>query len=880
MDGAVLVALLGGLGVSMLLALAGLRRRVPYVWLAFAVALAATGELFVLRGDYVPGGPLYGAAVIVFLAWLWRFREWDLDVGHFLRWRGRTEWLLFALVAVVIVFGRLYLVGDYPYGLEGDESKWTWEAGHIFYSDERPEGASYHLKYLPVSFYQERIFFELFGMDFMSPRYEVAFFSILATFLFYLLVRQLANVPVALIATLLLAASTVDLSASRVALVESHIKIWVILSYLLFVLALGRRSILLLLLTGGVLTLGLLTYETFYLTVPVIVLYYLLVAVRERARWRRYSIGLVALLAPMLMVAPRVREYLDTRSGYQLGIWEQFTRDNPADGFVEASVRAVSYGVENLGDAFDRLFHRQTTGDFLLVRPDDPIVLAAVAPFAVLGALWLLFHFRERHNTLIILWALVQIFALPVALAKPWVRVFYAGLPAVYVVAAVGMVLLTRAALGSARTWWRVSFVGSFGTLLALMAVAGLLMYFKDMEDPSDRTGRRELTDTVISFADPSTMVLLPHHPYTPERVTIERNAITFAMGSKLGISNARNHFEFLAYGSLLASLPSVAERFERVAIVHDREMLSMREQREGAMAAVRKCYPGQHSQSRKHFDVVVLDAEALASPRCRGDVTVLPVSPPDEAVVSPSDKIDLRWTTEPLVDGEFTVSLERRRPLVLEMQAEDFSKEEMWYEENEFAQGFTGRGYLGDHWHAGRAQAQVSVPTAGDYRVWLRSFRRALDETQPYLVIDGTARRPFGASAPGQVHQWVWEDLGRMHLTSGAHLLTLEKRYGPPPHSAIFVDAVILSADAGFDPNTQALWDQIANWEGISEDELIWDGSSYTCEDCSGLKLPAGEYRWRVQVKDDDRLVGSYGELGIWSDFASFRVMEEPARR
>jgi hypothetical protein len=150
------------------------------------------------------------------------------------------------------------------------------------------------------------------------------------------------------------------------------------------------------------------------------------------------------------------------------------------------------------------------------------------------------------------------------------------------------------------------------------------------------------------------------------------------------------------------------------------------------------------------------------------------------------------------------------------------------------------------------------------------------LDETQPYLVIDGTDRRPFGTPPSGQLYRWVWEDLGQMYLAFGAHVLTLEKSYGPPPHSAIFVDAMILSGDEGFNPNIQTLWYQVASWEGVSADVLIWDGSAYACEDCSGLQLPAGEYRWRVQVRDDDRLVGPYGELGIWSDFASFRVIEE----
>ena len=91
-----------------------------------------------------------------------------------------------------------------------------------------------------MSFWMETPFQWALGPGLLPGRIEVISFSILASFIFYLLVRELFDVPTALVAALLLAVALPDLSASRTAAVETHLKIWAILP--MFGLAVALRT--------------------------------------------------------------------------------------------------------------------------------------------------------------------------------------------------------------------------------------------------------------------------------------------------------------------------------------------------------------------------------------------------------------------------------------------------------------------------------------------------------------------------------------------------------------------------------------------------------------------------------------------------------------
>ncbi|MER3459032.1 MAG: hypothetical protein C4309_10785, partial [Chloroflexota bacterium] len=89
--------------------------------------------------------------------------------------------------------------------IEGDEAKWTVEAATLAVDGQKVLDAEYHSFWLPVSFAMQAPFHHLLGPGIRAARIAVACFSLVATAVFYWLVRQAANIPVALIATFLLA---------------------------------------------------------------------------------------------------------------------------------------------------------------------------------------------------------------------------------------------------------------------------------------------------------------------------------------------------------------------------------------------------------------------------------------------------------------------------------------------------------------------------------------------------------------------------------------------------------------------------------------------------------------------------------------------------
>jgi hypothetical protein len=100
--------------------------------------------------------------------------------------------------------------------------------------------------------------------------------------------------------------------------------------------------------------------------------------------------------------------------------------------------------------------------------------------------------------------------------------------------------------------------------------------------------------------------------------------------------------------------------------------------------------------------------------------------------------------------------------------------------------------------------------------------------------------------------------------LGAGAHTLTFTRTYGSDPHFSLFLDAVALSSDPSFDPNTTALWST-----AFDSGEVMSSALDYTLAE----GLPAGRYRWRVGVFEGERLVSWQGQRGIQMPDAEFTV-------
>ena len=426
--------------VGAVLVLAGTRSELRRLGgLAIILGLAGAAQWRMLGGDFVFGGLLYAAAAAALLLWT-RLRDIDLATlvsgGRWTKWQEATA--LAAVLGVTVVL-RVWRFGDVPYGIEQDEGLWAWETSHQFFSDLRPRSTTFHFESFPVGFFQGAVFLRLFGMSMYSARLELLFFSLMSAVLFYLLVRHLISVPVALIATFFLGISVIDVSASRTAFFEAKIKFWVILSYSLFFWALHTNSKRLYLLTGGALALGMLVYQTFFLTPIVIVLSLFAIAIKERHRWRHYALGLFMISLPLALVAPRVWDFVQAQRTKTPGAWVAFVRDHPHDSFLEKFVRIWQFAGNNFAEIAHSVFFHQRWGDFIVTRFDGPILLAAVIPFAILGLVIALLNVRRHEYVFILLWLLIGFFVGPLATGKNFVRIVYPGLPAVYVLAAVAV---------------------------------------------------------------------------------------------------------------------------------------------------------------------------------------------------------------------------------------------------------------------------------------------------------------------------------------------------------------------------------------------------------------------------------------------------------
>jgi hypothetical protein len=105
---------------------------------------------------------------------------------------------------------------------------------------------------------------------------------------------------------------------------------------------------------------------------------------------------------------------------------------------------------------------------------------------------------------------------------------------------------------------------------------------------------------------------------------------------------------------------------------------------------------------------------------------------------------------------------------------------------------------------------------------------------------------------------------VGTANLDAGPAKLALSRQYGSEGWKPVLLDAIFLSADTSFDPNDALLWTPV-----YDTGELDSPDTEYVIE--SGLG--PGEYRWRVQLLDGERLVSASGEVGVWSAWSEFRV-------
>ena len=623
-----LLAGLVGLGAPLLLVARSRRSARPALRILAVLLLFGCGELLLLRRQVVFGGLLFVAGAALFVLarpWSsWAEPQPAVSRGY---QRYLTIILLVALLGVAIGL-RFWRLGDVPYGIEQDEMAWTVGAAHATYSNLYDEVSvqtySYQRELLPTSSFQERIFFDRFGMSIGTARLENAVFSTAAVALFYLLVSQFARRSAALIATFFLAISTLHVASARQAHVESHVLFWVMVSYLLFWLAVRHRSPLLSLATGVSVVIGFWTYETYNMTLAVIAASFVGFALVDMRHWRFHVLNIALFLVPIGLIARQELHHAQSRRSFQFERFDAFhaTVDGPV---WKQGWDWLTYFSDNLRTLFENLFVRQTRPayEFPMVRPDGPMVLAAALPLAALGLLLVLRLPKRREHSFLLLWLLFQLLTVPAVLGIGWGRVLLPATPSLFVLAGIGgacVLELLVAAYG--RRGWVV--LGSALLLAAVLVGIGARAYFSEVQDPEDRRIRREVVDVVGAQRDTSAFILVPvpAGQLTPREGLLRPTVaeMRFLLGKPPDLGAAELRFRYVDRGSLLSGV-----RTARSAQWLSGPLLILMPHRNQdprlpvppEEAGVRGCYDVKAIFEGTYVDMLQISEASLSSPHC-----------------------------------------------------------------------------------------------------------------------------------------------------------------------------------------------------------------------------------------------------------------------
>lgn len=771
--------LLSGLA-ALLFVITALIRRSPakiqfsLLWSLISVAGSAQWMLSSER-QFVTGILLYFIAVFGFFLWSSFARiliDSDLDEKQPISFRWEAALVL--LVLALATFGRMYALKSIPYGIEGDEAKWTAEVVSLGIRGEPDLFGMYHRDALPTSFYMQTLFHKILGPSIITARFEVAFFSVLATLIFYLFLRQITTVPLALLAAWFLSASIFDISASRLAHVESHVKLWPILTLALLIWSIRVKRWQAYAITGIALVIGLLTYDTVWPLIGVTLLLAALEAWKRKDNFADTFRNLTALLTPSLLAAPILIPYMAGRVRYYnfsfrendlAALWKYFS-----DIFFSWYVGAY--------------------GDFLYGRM-GPILNAFLLPWMTFGLIVALSNPRRRLFYWTLVWALLFIIPVPTATHSPFGRIYYPALPAVYILIAIGMYIFGRESLRAMGKGFRPLVVAISLLILVWVPLFNFFIYFNEVQDGNDRQMRREAAELAGAAADPNTLIVLAAIPQANEPLNNEFQMIELFMLGKLPNDQIKDSYKYVALEDVLPSLPNLSVR-PNLSIILDKFTVGKRQQRDDLAEALHTCYPQATWIEGVFFDRVDINAEALSSPACTSATLSLELT---------TDK-KIHWELQHGTAGTLSLKCEIQKSFNELIEAETLPLPEGWRTETAVTSEWKGDGFIMDNFGSAPVSFNFNLPEENPAYIWVRHYQRTLDNSPAQIsILDQTYI--FKAIDERQINQWIWERVGPFDISPGPHTITLDRPYvdDPSQFMAIFIDTIVITTDPDFAP-------------------------------------------------------------------------------
>jgi 4-amino-4-deoxy-L-arabinose transferase-like glycosyltransferase len=792
----------------------------------------------VLRNE---GATLYVAAGFGLLYWAWLARKRlapDLEPAPASR---STELILVVFLVALTAFGRFYVLDAVPYGIEGDEAKWTAEAVNLDVLGHADTSGEYHRDALPVSFYLQAPFHRLLGPSQFAARAAVAFLSVLASLAFFWLLRQMSSLSFATLATFLLSISIFDISASRLANVESFVKIGAILPLSLLAYALKDKPWQAYGLAGIALALATLTYDTLWPIVGVCLMLFLIEIRRQTIPIQEKVKSFAALFVPTGLALPLLVPYYVSRIGY--------------------------YEVEKKGwdgGLFGTLwihFVNVLQSWFVALRPDflynraGALLNSALLPWLALGAIAAIVLVHARGARWMLVWVALVVFPVPILTNSPMGRVFYPGLPAVYALVALGMILFWTEIQRVVSRAYQPALIAMTVVVLFWLPFTNFYIYFNEVSDPADRQMRREIGDIMAESASPGTLILLPVIPGADEPLNNEYQMMDLFLLKRLTPQQAAHAYRRVALEDTLATIDTESANFDSFVIVLDKTDPARPEDRAALAAGLQNCYPLGRVLDGMYFQRFVIEPAALKQSVCTPvRLSLLAAQPPE-----------LYWKLSSGKASILNLNCSQESPDLSRVEAEGLPIAPGWQTEINFAAGWSGSGFLLDNFGSQPLTYTItSTFTKPEIYVWIRLFKRVVDHSPGMLTVNDVTR-PFSESGDA-LNTWIWERVGPFPNIGSTVRITIARPYNDDPahFMALFLDSLVISNDAALTPDANTLTSLPP--QGF----LIPGGNS---SGTISANLAPGQYSCRLELQSSSQLVDDFGRQPIFSNNVDFRI-------
>lgn len=303
----------------------------------------------------------------------------------------RTDVFLIVLIFLTSFFIRWIAVDKVPYGIEGDEYYWSMTSLLTKYDIRPSEKGIWSLheelaKSFPVSILINRLGFNIFGIDILSPRKILILFSSLALATFYILNRLFFTQFISFIITILYSFSAYKLIMSKIAEVPSYIDtfLYVALFFLLKIFSTkSKLRYIYSLLSGIGITLCIFTYNLAYLLPITCLGTILFLSVIKRIHWKSFFLITILFLTPLLITSYK----------WVPGLIEETKRKEYAlkNVVVDPKTNKVNFFIlkNNTKVIFQQLFQGLTyeTSD-MIVNYDSTLISRWVSFLSLLGLIF------------------------------------------------------------------------------------------------------------------------------------------------------------------------------------------------------------------------------------------------------------------------------------------------------------------------------------------------------------------------------------------------------------------------------------------------------------------------------------------------------------